>query len=214
MLTIAMQAMLQDDTVMYADTPVHLTHTAFFSEPHLKDLSPIGKQPYRFLAMAVPDSNLTVGVLADLYTRLDLGYKAVAGSQVANLLGGQKPSVVEIQTPPYCVRWTFSLSLEDSVREFTNSKDPEGYTRLFNALAQQLPAYVRGDFKEEEQGFECQYVTIREHKACLFRVKATKQHPKFDHRQELHALFLDQKPDLNLQSTELAVKAFFNYLCK
>lgn len=96
MLAIAMQAMLEDETVMFADTPVHLTHTAFVSEPQLKDLSPIGKQPYRFLAMAVPDSNLTVGVLADIYTRVDLVYKAISGSKLANLLGGLKPSVVEI----------------------------------------------------------------------------------------------------------------------
>lgn len=99
------------------------------------------------------------------------------------------------------------------MREFTNKRDPKGYSRLFNALMQQLPAYVKGDYEEEEQEFECQYIAIKEHKACLFRVKRSHKETE-NHRQELHALFLGQKPEFNLSSTEQAVKAFFSYLCK
>ena len=76
-----------------------------------------------------------------------------------------------------------------------------------------MPAYVRGDFTEKEQAFECQYVTIREHNACLFRVKSFEK-LQFDHRMELHALFLGQKPELNLEQTEFTVKAFFRTLSK
>ena len=61
-------------------------------------------------------------------------YKALAGSRLANILGGVKSTVVEIQTPPYCVRWTYSLSLEESLREWTNNRDSQGYKDLFNAL--------------------------------------------------------------------------------
>ena len=96
MLTVAMQAMLSEEAVIFVDTPVHLTHTALVGETAFKDLSPIGKQPYRFLALSLPNSTLTVGILADIYTRIDLVYKAMAGSPLANLLGGQKRSVVEI----------------------------------------------------------------------------------------------------------------------
>ena len=99
------------------------------------------------------------------------------------------------------------------MREYTNSRDIEGYKKLFTALQQQLPAHIRGDFTEEEQAFECQYIAIKEHKACLFRVKSY-QKLNFDHRMELHALFLGQKPEFNLQSTEVAVKAFFHHLSK
>ena len=51
MLTIAMQSMLSVPGILFADTPVHLTHTALIEDEGAdKDLSPIGKQPYRFLA--------------------------------------------------------------------------------------------------------------------------------------------------------------------
>jgi len=96
MLTVAMQAMLDDEGVIFADTPVHLTHTALVGETQFKDLSPIGKQPFRFLAMALPNSTLTVGILADIYTRIDLVHKAIVGSPLTSLLVGQKASVVEI----------------------------------------------------------------------------------------------------------------------
>ena len=103
-----------------------------------------------------------MGVLANMFTRADLIYRALAGSnlpETLHLTGGDRNSrahVIEIQTPPFCVRWTFNLSVEESVREYTNPRDTEGYTRLFTAMMQQLPAYVRGDFAEEEQAFECQ----------------------------------------------------------
>ena len=48
----------------------------------------------------------------------------------------------------------------------------------------------------------------------MFRVKAYDNGRSFDHRMELHALFLGQKPEFNLASTEVAVKAFFSHLCK
>ena len=47
----------------------------------------------------------------------------------------------------------------------------------------------------------------------MFRIKSH-QRLAFDHRKELHALFLGQKPDFNLESTEKLAKAFFGYLCK
>ena len=130
-----------------------MTHTALLGDSAVKDLSPIGKQPYRFLTFSLTHG-LTVGVLANIFTRIDLIYKALVGSNLPEALHltGRNPraSVVEIETPPYCVRWTFSLSVEESVREYTNPRDIEGYTRLFTAMMQQLPAYVRGDFAEEE----------------------------------------------------------------
>ena len=142
MLTIAMEAALGQKNMIFADTPVHLTHTALLAEENVafKDLSPIGKQPYRFMAFNLPN-HLSVGVLGDIETRIDLVYKALEGGQLSQVLGitgpnGTKPSVVEIQTPPYCVRWTFNLSLEETMREHTNQKDPAGYKRLFNALQQ------------------------------------------------------------------------------
>ena len=220
MLTITMKASLGHKGVLFADTPVHLTHTALLAEDTLspKDMSPIGKQPYRFLTFSM-SNGISVGVLGDIETRIDLFYKALKGSNLPQLLGltgpdATKPSVVEIQTPPYCVRWTFTLSLEETMREFTNSKDPESYRKLFDALQQQLPAYILGDFPEREQAFECQYVAIREQNACLFRIKSYEK-LNFDHRQELRALFLGQKSDsFSLGSTEVAAKAFFSYLCK
>ena len=96
MLTVAMQAMLDDEGVIFADTPIHLTHTALIGETQFKDLSPIGKQPFRFLVMALPNSALTVGILADIYTRIDLIFKAIAGGPLTALLTGQKASIVEI----------------------------------------------------------------------------------------------------------------------
>lgn len=66
-----------------------------------KDLSPIGKQPYRFWAFAL-DSGLTVGILADVFTRIDLIHKALVGSNLPQVLGvtgspsGKRASVVEI----------------------------------------------------------------------------------------------------------------------
>ena len=160
MLTIAMQASLAHPGIIFADTPVHLTHTALVEEESaLKDLSPIGRQPYRFLIFALP-LGLSVAVLGDIETRIDLIYKALIGYNLPSALGITGPnrsraSVVEIQTPPYCVRWTFNLSHEETIREFTNSKDPAGYRRLFNALLLQLPANVLGDYPEKEQAFEC-----------------------------------------------------------
>ena len=123
MLTIAMHSMLGHEGILFADTPVHLTHTALIGEMEDKDMSPIGKQPYRFLAFSL-ENNVTVGVLADIFTRMDLIHKALVGSNLhtALHLSGSMPkaSVVEIQTPPYCVKWSFNLSLEESMREFTN----------------------------------------------------------------------------------------------
>jgi len=62
---------------------VHLTHTALLAEESVafKDLSPIGKQPYRFLTFAL-SSGLSVGVLGDIETRIDLVYKALEGANV------------------------------------------------------------------------------------------------------------------------------------
>ena len=81
---------------------MHLTHTALLPEENnaFKDLSPIGKQPYRLLSFAL-QSNITVAVLGDIETRIDLVYKALDGLNVPYVLGvtgpnGTKPSVVEI----------------------------------------------------------------------------------------------------------------------
>ena len=43
MLQVAMQAMLADEGVLFADNPVHLTHTALVGDVDFKDLSPIGR---------------------------------------------------------------------------------------------------------------------------------------------------------------------------
>lgn len=45
MLTITMQGALARQGVLFADCPVHLTHTALMAEESeaFKDLSPIGK---------------------------------------------------------------------------------------------------------------------------------------------------------------------------
>ena len=113
--------MLSPPGILFADSPVHLTHTALIEdEGAAKDLSPIGKQPYRFLAFNLGPSGVTVGILADIYTRIDLVYKSLAGANIPKALylteANPRASVVEIQTPPYCVRWTFNLSLEESIR--------------------------------------------------------------------------------------------------
>ena len=79
MLTITMQSALSSPGVLFADTPVHLTHTALIAdESAFKDLSPIGRQPYRFLSFAL-SHGLTVGILGDIETRVDLLYKALSG---------------------------------------------------------------------------------------------------------------------------------------
>lgn len=81
MLTIAMQAMLGQPGVIFADSPYHLTHTAFIEVDEDKDLSPIGRQPYRLMFFQL-ENDVTVGMLADLFTRIDLVYKALVGSKL------------------------------------------------------------------------------------------------------------------------------------
>ena len=79
-----------------------------------------------------------------------------------------------METPPYCMRWTFVSSAEASMREYTSAKTNEqkqAACKLFNVLIQQLPAYTKGDGDEREQTFTCQYIAIKENNGCLFRLK-------------------------------------------
>ena len=94
--------MLSVPGILFADNPVHLTHTAFIDEENggEKDLSPIGKQPYRFLAFNLGSSGVTVGILANIYTRVDLVYKSLVGANIPKALfltdSNPRASVVEI----------------------------------------------------------------------------------------------------------------------
>ena len=103
---------------MFADTPVYLTHTSLRD-----DLGAIGTVPFRFLMFNL-QNNIQVGILADITTRLDLVYKSIKDPKVSQLLK-LKPSVTEMETPPYCVRWTFVSSAEASLREYTSAKTKE-----------------------------------------------------------------------------------------
>ena len=100
---------------MFADTPVYLTHTSLRD-----DLGAIGTVPFRYLMFNLP-GKIQVGILADITTRLDLVFKALQNPQVPQMFL-IKPSVAEMETPPYCVRWTFTNSIESSLREFTVNK--------------------------------------------------------------------------------------------
>ena len=67
---------------------------------------------------------IQVGMFADGNTRIDLVYKALSNPQVHQLLE-PKENAIEMETPPYCVRWTYSHSLESSMREYTLNKSDE-----------------------------------------------------------------------------------------
>ena len=98
--------------------PVYLTHTSLVTE-----LTAIGKVPFRYLIFNLPNS-IQVGLIADIYIRLDLVSKALQNPAVPQLLQ-LKASVIEMETPPYCVRWTFTNSIEASLREYTITKTTE-----------------------------------------------------------------------------------------
>ncbi len=58
---------------------MYLTHTALVGDESVfKDLSPIGRQPYRFLSFK-QSHGLSVGILGDIETRVDLLYVALSG---------------------------------------------------------------------------------------------------------------------------------------
>ena len=112
------------------------------------------------------------------------------------------------------MRWTFTNSIESSLREYTVTKtleQKEKICHLFNVLIQQLPAYVRGDHDEKEQSFTCQYIAIKENKACLFRIKQLYHSGKNISSYEMHALFSGQQ-EFSLGGTEVAAKALFSLL--
>ena len=69
-----------DEGLIFADTPVYLSHTSLTN-----DLSAIGKIPFRFLMFNLPNS-IQVGIIADIYTRLDLIFKALQNPIVSQTL--------------------------------------------------------------------------------------------------------------------------------
>ena len=117
LLGILAQTYAESDLI-FSDIPVYLTHTSLVSE-----LTAIGKVPFRYLIFNLPNS-IQVGLIADIYTRLDLVSKALMNPAVPQLLQ-LKASVIEMETPPYCVRWTFTNSIEASLREYTITKTAE-----------------------------------------------------------------------------------------
>ena len=116
--------------MLFSEVPVYLTHTSL-----IQDLKAIGKVPFRFLMFNLPNS-IQVGIFADSNTRIDLVYKALSNPSVHQLLL-PKQNAVEMETPPYCVRWTYSHHMEASMREYTLNKTQEQKERiisLFNCL--------------------------------------------------------------------------------
>ena len=68
-----------NEDVLFADVPVYLTHTSL-----VNDLKAIGKVPFRYLTFNLPN-NIQVGIIADIYTRLDLVFKALQNPGVPQL---------------------------------------------------------------------------------------------------------------------------------
>ena len=63
-------------------------------------------------------------MFADTNTRIDLVYKALSNPSVHQLLKPRQ-NAIEMETPPYCVKWTYSHSLEASLREYTLKKSQQ-----------------------------------------------------------------------------------------
>ena len=107
--------------IEFAEVPIYMTHTFLLSDDDYEDYNPCGVRPIRYCMLNFEEFDLQAGVLVDdISTRIDLLHLSLQNSELMKLLTKNNSEIAD-NTPPYCVRWTFTSSLDESIREFTDA---------------------------------------------------------------------------------------------